>query len=60
MSAISKAKYTLEEYLELDRNSDERWEYWDGEVFSLSGVSPEHDRIEGNLHFHLRAHLAAL
>jgi Uma2 family endonuclease len=58
MSAVSRPKYTLEEYLELDRNSDERLEYWDGEVFSMSGVSKEHDQIEGNLHFHLRSHLA--
>ncbi len=49
MSAVSKQKCTLEEYLELDRNSDERLEYWDGEVFSMSGVSKEHARIEINL-----------
>ena len=58
MSAVSKQKCTLEEYLELDRNSDERLEYRDGEVFSMSGVSKEHDQIEGNLYFHLRSHLA--
>ena len=56
MSALPKEKYTLEEYLELDRNSDERLEFWDGEVFSMSGVSDEHDRIEGNIYFHLRSH----
>ncbi|HZF40247.1 MAG TPA: hypothetical protein VE715_15580 [Blastocatellia bacterium] len=39
MSAQPKLRYTLEEYLELDRNSDERLEFWDGEVFSMSGVS---------------------
>lgn len=58
MSAVSKPKYTLEEYLELDRNSAERLEYWDGEIFSMSGVSPEHDQIESNLHFQLRARVA--
>lgn len=57
MSAQPKLKYTLEEYLELDRNSEARLEYWDGEIFDMSGVSPEHDQIEGNLHFHLRGKL---
>jgi Uma2 family endonuclease len=57
MSALPKKRYTLEEYLELDRNSDERLEYWDGEIFSMSGVSDEHDAIEGNLHFALRSRL---
>lgn len=58
MSAQPKRHYTLEEYLELDRNSDERLEYWEGEIFSMSGVSDERDQIEGNLHFLLRLRLA--
>jgi Uma2 family endonuclease len=57
MSAQPKRRYTLEEYLELDKNTDERLEYWDGEIFSMAGVSDEHDQIEGNLHFLLRSRL---
>ncbi len=57
MPAQPKLKYTLEEYLELDRNSEARLEYWDGEIFDMSGVSPEHDQVESNLHFHLREKL---
>ncbi len=57
MSAQPKLKYTLEEYLEIDRNSEARLEYWDGEIFDMSGVSPEHDQVESNLHFHLREKL---
>ena len=49
MSALPKPYYTLEEYLELDRNSEERLEYWDGEIFSMSGASDQHDNIEANL-----------
>jgi Uma2 family endonuclease len=49
MSAQPKLKYTLEEYLELDRNSDARLEYWRGEVFDMSGASEQHYEIEGNL-----------
>jgi Uma2 family endonuclease len=41
MSAQSEGRYTLEEYLELDKNSDERLEYLDGETFSMAGASNE-------------------
>lgn len=36
---------TLEEYLEFDRQSDERFEFIDGEVYSMSGGSPEHSLL---------------
>ena len=49
MSAQPKRRYTLDEYLELDRNSDERLEFWNGEIFSMSGANDPHDRIEVNL-----------
>ena len=49
MNAISKTQMTFEEYLEFDRNSEERWEYFDGEVYSMSGVSRNHDQIQVNL-----------
>ena len=55
MSAQPKRRYTLEEYLELDKNSDERLEYWDGEIFSMAGVSDEHDQIEVNMTTFLRS-----
>jgi Uma2 family endonuclease len=58
MSAQTKPRYTLEEYFELERKSEERFEFWNGEVFCMSGVSPEHDQIESNLNFHLRAKLS--
>src|SRR5205085_5661663 len=57
MSARPKPKYTLEEYLELDRCSEARLEYWNGEIFDMSGGSPEHDQIESSLNFHLRLKL---
>lgn len=49
MTAIPIHKLTLDEYLELDRTSEERFEYFDGEVFSMAGGSPEHARITGNI-----------
>jgi Uma2 family endonuclease len=48
MSVQVTTRYTLEEYFELERTSEERWEYFNGEVFCMSGVSPNHSRIESN------------
>ena len=48
MAANPKRKYTLEEYFELELSTNERFEYWNGEVFGMSGVSEEHARIETN------------
>ncbi len=49
MTAVPKPKYTLEEYFAIDRNAEGRFEYFDGQVFELSGVSLNHGRIERNL-----------
>jgi len=52
-----KINYTLEEYLELDHESEEKIEFWDGHVFMLAGVSNIHDGIQSNAHFYLRLKL---
>jgi Uma2 family endonuclease len=57
MTALPKKKYTLEEYLELDRNSEERYEYFDGEVFAMAGGSPNHARLSGNIYSALQSKL---
>jgi Uma2 family endonuclease len=44
-----KRKYTVEEYIELLHNSDERFEYFDGEVVSMAGGKLAHGRIAKNL-----------
>jgi Uma2 family endonuclease len=54
MAAHPKRKYTLEEYFELERSTNERLEYWNGEIYSMSGGSEEHDQIEGNTYLTLR------
>ncbi len=59
MSAQPKLKYSLEEYFELDRNSEERWEFWDGEIFNMSGVSRNHGLVEMNISIFLGARLMA-
>jgi Uma2 family endonuclease len=54
MTAHPKHKYTVEEYLEMDAKLEARLEYWNGEVFDMSGVDPDHDAIEGNVYHHLK------
>lgn len=53
MAAHPKRKYTLEEYFDLELSTNERFEYWNGDVYSMSGVSENHATIEGNLIFSL-------
>lgn len=45
----SKAAFTADEYLAMERAADERHEYIDGEVFKLAGESDEHADISVNL-----------
>ena len=55
MSALPKLIYTLEEYLELEQSTDEiRYEFYDGEVWAMTGASNAHDNIQSNIHFQLR------
>ena len=35
MRSLKKQKYTLEEYIELDHNSEEKIEYWNGNIFTF-------------------------
>jgi Uma2 family endonuclease len=43
-----KFRYSLEEYLELDHESEEKIEYWDGHIFKLAGASANHNQIQVN------------
>jgi Uma2 family endonuclease len=49
MSALPKPKYTIEDYIELEKSSEERYEYFDGEVFAMAGGSLEHAIISANV-----------
>ncbi|HEX7318113.1 MAG TPA: Uma2 family endonuclease [Pyrinomonadaceae bacterium] len=53
MAANPERRYTLEEYFELERTSEERFEFWDGEVFCMSGGSSAHERIIRSMLVHL-------
>ena len=59
MTAILKEKITLEEYFELDKNAEGRFEYHDGYAFEMSGVSITHADIEANLMTILKNKLAS-
>jgi Uma2 family endonuclease len=57
MSTQTKLRYTLEEYLALERESEVKYEYWDGEIFAMSGGTLLHDQIMGNSYDLLRNQL---
>ena len=48
ISAIIKPRYTLDEYFDLERTSEEKYEFFNGEVFCMSGVKRNHAQIETN------------
>ena len=45
-----KKIYTLEEYLNFEVNSSERHEYINGEIRPMTGGTPNHNQITGNLY----------
>lgn len=49
MSAIPKTKLTPAEYLEMERKAEFKSEYFNGEVFAMSGAKRNHNKITTNL-----------
>lgn len=48
----------LQEYLALEaQNPDERYIYWDGEIFAMAGALKKHNVISGNLYMLFRKQL---
>jgi Uma2 family endonuclease len=45
----SKSYFTVEQYLEYEREADERSELIDGEIYAMAGESPAHGDISANL-----------
>jgi Uma2 family endonuclease len=45
---------TEEEYLEMERNSEAKHEYYDGEIFAMAGASERHNLIVANVIGELR------
>src|SRR5215213_2260514 len=46
--SYSNKKYTIEEYLEMEETSQEKHEYYQGEIFAMSGPKVPHGIISGN------------
>jgi Uma2 family endonuclease len=57
MTTKRERRYTLDEYLALERESEVKYEYWDGEIFAMSGGTLAHDQIMGNMFNALREKL---
>jgi Uma2 family endonuclease len=53
----SRANYTTEEYLTLEREAGERHEYLDGEIYAMAGESVYHGAICTNITGEVRAQL---
>ncbi|MDQ3088568.1 MAG: Uma2 family endonuclease [Acidobacteriota bacterium] len=52
-----KQNYTLEEYAELEMASEERLEYFEGNVWSMAGASDTHEDIVSNIITELKTRL---
>ena len=57
MSTLAKPFLSPEEYLEIERQAEGKNEYYNGEIFAMSGVSRRHDRINFQLTFLIAQHL---
>ena len=49
MGATKLQKYTIEEYLKLEESSGVKHEFYDGEVFAMSGGTLNHSLIANNV-----------
>src|SRR5690349_18451673 len=49
--------YNLDEYFALEHAGDARFEYWDGDIFCMSGGTQAHGRLSGNVFYRLRLKL---
>lgn len=58
MSALPKVRVTVKDYLALDRQSKQKFEFVGGEIIAMAGASREHNLINYNLTRVLGAQLA--
>ena len=57
IAQIEKRIYTAEEYLELELAAETRSEYRSGEIIPMTGGTPNHNDISGNLYILLKSAL---
>ena len=57
MTAQPRRTVSPEEYVEFERNSDEKHEYYAGIIYAMAGGSARHNRIAGSTYAALYTHL---
>lgn len=57
MASDPRPRVSPEDYLALERRSETRSEYLDGEIFAMTGASERHNLLAGNLYTAFRAQL---
>ena len=55
--ALSKPGITLQEYLKREATAEYKSEFYHGEIFAMSGGSPEHNDVSGNVFSQLKNRL---
>ena len=55
--AYNKKHLTIEEYLDFEESSEEKHEYFQGEVFAMAGAGDPHNEIFSNLFLELGSQL---
>ncbi len=55
---MERSDYSIQEYRELEQQSDIKYEYHDGELFALAGGTLNHGLLSGNIYSEIRAGLA--
>lgn len=57
MASDPRPRVSPEDYLAMERRSEARSEYLDGEIFAMTGASERHNLLAGNLYTAFRAQL---
>jgi len=57
MSAVPEPRFTYQEYLAREELSEYKNEYYQGEIFAMTGGTPEHSTAGGNVFAELHARL---
>ena len=55
MSTAAVRRRTVDDYLALERDSDAKHEFYDGEIFAMAGASVPHNLVAGNVFAALHA-----
>lgn len=57
-AATEIRKYTVQEYLDLERDAKEKSEYYDGYIVAMAGAQPPHNIIRANLLIRIGIHIS--